>query len=379
MGSTELSPTGTIRLGVYHDSDQTTVIRSLANIGKIWGPWSLETTLVADVISSASVDVRSAPPQVLAPDTVTTASGRSTISNGSMEDQRYVANFKGGWRGMGRAANATFGIVTENDYFSLAGGLGGSYDVLDRAVTLHGGLTVTDNWISSTLNQSLARKLFAVGYTAGASYVMSPFDVLGLRYDGEASAGFESSPYRQVRFGDWSTSSRQGLITFSNTIGGSDGFLEHEPETRTRHSAVLNLLHSFVPEVAIHPSVAVGHDTWDVDSLTAALDLRLVSHWWRMQLGYRLYLQSRANFFEDKYVNNNGSYTYWTSDRNLGDVQGQALRLDITRVILDADGPNDSRLLFHIQADAMHDRYPGFTLLPSLNSFFVSLGFSYEL
>ena len=379
-GSGDSAPTGTLRIGVYHDSDQTTVIRSLATVAKNWGPWSFAGTLVADVISSASVDVRSSVPQVLAPDTVTTASGRSTISNGSMEDQRYPANFKGGWRDpSGQAANASVAIATENDYFSLGGGLDGAYPVSDQ-VSLIGGVTITDNWISNALDTTFGAKLFAAGYTAGATFILSHFDVVRARYDGETSSGYESSPYRDVRFGDWTANFRQGEITFTTPTGADADFrAEHEPSTRTRHAAVLEWFHTFVPGVAIHPAIKVGHDSWDVNSMTASLDLRHVSQWWRTEFGYRLYLQSAANFFEDKYTASPAAYSYWTSDQNLGQVRGQAAHIDIQRVLLDADSPTDSRMMFHIEVEAMHDSYPGFILLSTLNSLFVSLGFSYEM
>ena len=380
-GTGDVPPTGTFRIGLYHDSDQTTVVRSLASLVKSWGSWWAGGTLVADVISSASVDVRSAPMQYLPVDTVTTASGRSTISNGSMEDQRYQGMFRGGWKDRGRAANGSVAIASENDYFSLGGGVDGAYDVLDRAATLLGGLTITDDWITSSLpNPPDGRKLFALGVTLGGALVASPTDRLILRYDGRFSAGFQSSFYRQVRFGDWTANFRQGEITFANTIdNNADGVLEHEPETRNTHAAVFEWLHSFVPGLVLHPEVRLSHDSWAVDSVTAAADLRYAAHWWRLQFGYRLYLQSRANFFEDKYLNPQQTYSYWTSDRNLGDVRGQALHVDYQRVLLDADNPNDSRMLLNIEIDAMHDRYPGFILLPELDSIFASIGITWEL
>ena len=270
-------------------------------------------------------------------------------------------------------------MAAETDYASVSGGLNGSFDVLDRAMTLLGGLTLTDNWVSSVLDPSLHRKMFSPGWSAGAAFVLTPEDALRLRYDGKASQGYLSSPYRNVRFGDWIPRFGAHQITFLNTIGSADGLPERVPSTRVGHAAVLEWLHSFGIGVGLHPELRVSRDTWSLDSLSAGLDLRIATNTFRMQLGYRFYVQSHAHFFEDKYTLSPMTYSYYTSDKELGDELGHLVRLDIYGVISDARGSNDTRTLLNFEVEAAHYNYPGFVLLPSRDSIFAGLGLTWEL
>jgi hypothetical protein len=285
-----------------------------------------------------------------------------------------------GWKNSaGDAVNLTAAAATEADYTSVSGGLNGSGDVLDRTLTLLGGITVTDNWVSSILDDSLHRKMFALGWSAGAALVLTPNDALRLRYDGKASQGYLASPYRNVRFGDWTANLGTQQIRFNNTIGSSDGLPEREPDTRVSHALVLEWLHSLALGVGLHPELRVSRDSWRMNSLGAGLDLRYATSAWRMQAGYRFYLQSHAYFFEDKYVHAPATYPYYTSDKELGDQRGHLLRLDLAYVLSDAHGPNESRALLNFQIEAAHYDYLGFLLLPSRDSLFAALGFTWEL
>jgi hypothetical protein len=53
--------TGTGRAGVYRDSDQTTVLRSLVVLARSLGKWSLTGSVGVDAVTSASIDVRTSP------------------------------------------------------------------------------------------------------------------------------------------------------------------------------------------------------------------------------------------------------------------------------------------------------------------------------
>jgi hypothetical protein len=372
-------PTGTIRTGVYHDSDQTTVWRVLGVIGQTLGQWSVTGSIGIDAVSSASVDVRSSP-ALSAVDVVTSASGRSSTSGGEMTDTRYQATAGAGWKGSdGRAVNLTSAVAKETDYASVSGGLNGSFDVLDRTTTLLGGFTLTDNWVSSVIDSTLHHKMFAAAWSAGVARVLTPDDAIRLRYDGRLSEGYLSSPYRNVRFGDWMATLGQQQITFTNTIGSVAGLPERVPDSRLGTAAVLEWVHSLWPGVGLHPETRLSHDSWGVDSVSAGVDLRIARKTWRLQTGYRFYLQSHADFFLGKYVDAPATYAFYTSDKELGEQIGHLAQLDLSIVLIDGDAIGDSRLMFNMQLDAVHYSYPGFVLLPSRDSVFASVGLSWEL
>lgn len=371
-------PTATARVGAYHDSDQTTVWRLLGNIAQTYGQWELSAGLGIDAVTSASVDVRSSP-ALSAVDTVTSASGRSSTSGGQMTDTRYQGTFGAGWRGSdGRAVSLTSAAAKETDYASVSGGINGSFDVLDRTTTILGGVTLTDNWVSSVIDKTIHRKMFATAWSAGVARVLTPDDAIRVRYDGKLSTGYLPSPYRSVRFGDWTASLGTQQITFMKTIGSVSGLPEHEPESRLSSAIVAEWVHSLALGIGLHPEVRVSHDSWSVESLTAGLDLRVARPGWRLQTGYRFYTQSAANFFSDKYIQDPAMYTYYTSDKELGRQVGHLGQIDLSFVAIEPDTIGDSRLLLNLQLDAVHYSYPGFVLLPSRDSFFISAGLSWE-
>jgi len=371
-------PTATARAGAYHDSDQTTVWRLLGNISQTYGQFELSAGVGIDAVTSASVDVRSSP-ALSAVDTVTSASGRSSTSGGQMTDTRYQGTFGAGWKGSdGRAASLTSAIAKETDYASVSGGINGSFDILDRTTTILGGLTMTDNWVSSVIDQTIHRKMVATAWSAGVARVLTPDDAIRIRYDGKYSAGYLASPYRSVRFGDWTASLGAQQITFMNTLGSAAGLPEREPESRLSSAIIAEWVHSLALGIGLHPELRVSRDSWNVESLTAGVDLRIARPSWRLQTGYRFYTQTAADFFSDKYVDASTMYTYYTSDKELGRQVGHLGQIDLALVVLEPDTVGDSRLLLNLQLDAVHYSYTGFVLLPSRDSVFASVGLSWE-
>lgn len=370
---------GTGRFGVYHDSDATTVIRGLATAAKEWGHWSLTTTAVVDAVTSASVDVKTSP-ALGKVDVITGASGQSSKSGGEMSDTRYLGTVGVGWNDTrGHALNLTTSAASETDYASVSAGLNGSTDVADRNVTLLGGFTVTDNWVSSVLDPTLHRKMFAIGWSGGVARVLTPTDAVRVRYDGKLSDGDQASPYRSVRFGDWTTNTLStGQITFANTIGSADGLAEKVPETRLSTALTGEWVHALALGVGLHSSLRAAHDSWGVDSVTPALDLRIAKATWRLQLGYRLYLQSRASFFEDKYTMDPAMYANYSSDKELGRQIGNLGSFDVATAITEPASPNDARMMLFFHTDVFQYQYPGFVLLPSRTSAFIEAGLSWE-
>jgi hypothetical protein len=371
--------TGALRLGIYADNDQTTVLRSLATVAARWGNFTLGGSGGVDIVSSASLDVRTSP-ALSRVDVVTSASGRSSTSGGKMSDKRVAVTSTGGWNdGSGHVAALTTAFAAEADYVSVSGGMNGSFDVLDRTTTFLGGFTVTQNWVASVLDRRFRQTMHAVAWSGGIAQVLTPDDALRLRYDGAVDVGYQASPYRNVRFGDWTTAiGTNHQILFMNTIGSPDGLPENEPETRVRHAVDLEWVHALGDVLGLHSNVRVGADSWGVESAAAALDLRAALPDWRLQLGYRLYLQTAADFFEDKYTQAPSSYVYYASDKELGREVGHIVNLDVSAVLRDAK-PGGTRLLLDARLAGLYYRYPGFVLLTSRASVFAELGLTWEM
>ena len=372
--------TGTARLGIYTDSDKTTVWRALGVVGKTFGQWSLSGSFGVDAVTSASVDVR-ASPALGAVDVITSASGNSSTSGGQMSDTRYQGTTTAGWQDSdGHVASSTVAVATERDYASVSGGLSGSYDVLRRSTTLLAGITAADNWVSSVLDPSLHRKMFSVNGSLGVARVLTKNDALRLRYDGKVDDGYQASPYRSVRFGDWTTTTGEyGQIMFAHTIGDAAGLPEKLPGIRTSHALTLEWVHSLGDGIGLHPSVRAGHDSWGISSLAPSLELRIARKNWRLQLGYRFYLQSHASFFQGKYTEDPSMYAYYTSDKELGSQVGHLVDAQLTTAITDHDRPNDTRTMLFLRTTVFRYSYPGFEFLRDRSSAFFEAGLLWEL
>jgi hypothetical protein len=222
--------------------------------------------------------------------------------------------------------------------------------------------------------------MFSTGWSAGIARVLTRDDAIRVRYDGKASEGYLASPYRNVRFGDWTTTvNGSHQVIFAHTIGSVDGLPEHLPQSRVSHAAVLEWVHSLWLGVGLHPSLRVGHDSFGIDSLTAQMDLRIAKPGWRMNLGYRYYRQSKADFFQSKYTMDPSAYSFYTSDKELGSQSGHLVGLDIADVLFDAANTGDTRVVLKLHADVFRYAYPGFLLLPSRTSTFLEVSLAWEL
>ena len=94
--------------------------------------------------------------------------------------------------------------------------------------------------------------------------------------------------------------------------------------------------------------------------------------------GYRFYAQSRADFFQDKYLSAPESYAYYTSDKSLGAERDHEASLDVGNI--SNDWPvSGIKTVLDVKVDYIHFDYPGFTLLGSRDSLFVEVGLSFTL
>ncbi len=371
--------TGAGRLGLYTDSDQTNVYRGLAAFNGSFPHWNLGANVAVDVVSSSSIDVRSSP-ALSKVDVTTSASGRTSRSGGTMSDRRIAGNVSGGWHDAdGHALTFSTSYANERDYNSVAGGINGAFDVFHRLTTLMFGANYTYNWIASMLDPTFAKTMYEVGWSGGVAQVLSRNDALRLRYDGAAAFGYQASPYRNVRFGDWTTSvNANQQITFIGTIGSGDGLPETVPDQRIRHAGVLEWVHAFTLGLALYTQARLGLDSWGIESATGAAELRASTTSWRFRVGYRFYAQSGADFYRPKYTMAPDQYAYYTSDKELSRELGHIANLGITRVLKQQHYPGDTRALLDLSVNVLYYQYPDFVLLPSRTSGFVELGLTWE-
>jgi len=362
--------TAVLREGLYTDSDRTQVVRSSASAGATVGQFTLNAHGTVDIVSSASVDVRSSPLF----DVISSASAVE------MTDRRIETSAGTTWNdGRGHTASGSFVYATETDYRSIGGGLALSWDLWDRDTTILASGTFSHNTVGSVVDSSFHEEMDEAGYSLGIAQVLTPSDAIRVRYDGARLDGYQASPYRTVRFGDWTAQrGHDRTIVFVGTRGSADGLPEKEPTLRVRHAAVLEWLHGLSDAIGLAARARLATDSWGVRSATLATDLRYAANRGQLRLGYRFYVQGAADFFADKYLMSSDNYSYYTSDKELGKEVGHTASLDISFFFQDR-AATGLKAQIDAQLEVLYYTYPDFPLIQSRTSFLGEIGLRLEL
>jgi hypothetical protein len=265
------------RFALYHDSDATTIWTAATGVtAGLDERWELGARYLIDVVSSASVDV------------ITQATGR-------FEDTRHDIAASGGLREPDRSLVAGYSHSTEHDWQSHNASLSGSLDVLQQNLTLSASLGFQDNTITRANSFGFEQSLRVFLGTLGASYTLTPRDLIAISLASSYYDGFQSSPYRYV------------------TVAGQ-ALLERQPEQRFRQALVLRHHHYLGDGWALRSHARLYADTYGVKSLTLGAESVFESAPFDVALGLRGYQQTRADFYRAAYPS---EQRYMTIDKEL--------------------------------------------------------------
>lgn len=319
---------------IYTDSDHTTVVSPLAALSRdAWKGGTLSASYVADVVSSASIDVVS---------NATTRMNdfRSEITAGLVQKLRNTT------------LSADYVYSVENDYQSHNVDLGFAQDLFEKNSTLAIGATFSANDVYRTGDQSFHRKLTVGGVSASWTQVLNRATIAQLSYSFSYGNGYWASPYRfvKVETDDYS----QILFKVPET----------EPNERFRHAAVIGLNRHVGRDSAIQGDYRFYADNWGI--LAQTVQLRYFITWGdvTLRLRERFYYQSGASFFKPHYTADNSSTTlqpFVTADRELStfwsNVAGAKLSWRLPWV--------HRALELEAKVDYFHFGYVNFALLAS--------------
>ena len=298
----------------YYDNDHTAVL-SPTIAGTVLDPvagWSVKARYLADIVSSASVDI------------VSTASKRwNEVRHAGSLDLAY----KPGVFGVG----ATGSFSSEPDYLSLVGGITGTYefDEKNRSVLLgfvHGEDTIGRHFTPfSAFSRHLARNALNGAYTI----VVNRETLVVLVGDAIYERGDQSKPYRYVPMfaaGTGDAVPAGASVDAVNAARLSEKPLEQLPLSRDRYAFTIRLLHRFSNATA-RISERLYADSWGVKASTT--DARyIVDAGARFQLWphLRFHTQTPAVFWKRAYevaYDRTGAWSFpalRTGDRELSPV-----------------------------------------------------------
>ena len=325
------------RAGVYHDSDATTIgTATTAMRGTIEELVTIKGRYLADIISSASVDVVSA-------------------ATGRFDEVRHEA--KGGvtYADGTNTINTTYIYSIENDWSSHTVAAGVGRDFFDHQLTLGLGGSFVLNAIERQDDDNFSEGMIIGSGTASAAMVLTPEDLLSLAYSFTHASGYLASPYRFAYLG--------------SPTGLTIGVPEMHPERRMRHALALRHNRYLFKNAALRTHGRAYYDDWGIASGTVGTEL--VVGFPPLEIGARVrgYVQSEAAFYESVYGE---PQRYMTADKELGafaDVFAGgliALRHDFNAAI--------EMLEAEIRVDGFYFKYFDFPRLPQRTGLTAELG-----
>ena len=275
---------------IYTDTDHTTVVSPLAALSRdAWKGGTLSASYVADVVSSASIDVVSNA-------TARMNDFRSEITAGLVQKLRNTT------------LSADYVYSVENDYQSHNVDLGIAQDMFEKNSTLAFGATFSGNDVYRTGDQSFHRKLDVAGLSASWTQVLNRATIAQLSYSFSYGNGYWASPYRFVKV----ETNDLSQILFKVP--------ETEPNERFRHAAVIGLNRHLGQDSALQGDYRFYADSWGVLSHTVQLRYFITWKDVTLRLRERFYYQTGASFFRPHYTADNSGTTlqpFVTADREL--------------------------------------------------------------
>ncbi|MEO8845509.1 MAG: DUF3570 domain-containing protein [Kofleriaceae bacterium] len=282
------------KVQVYADSDHTTVISPLVQGTADVSP---ETTVtlgyVADVVSSASVDIVSQASATTIHDTRQQASAAVSHAIGSTK-------LHGG-----------YSYSHENDYLSNSLNVGLDQELFDKNTTLSLGYSLNLNTVGRADDQNFSRSLDNHGLSASWTQIVSPTLVTQLTYELGYASGFQASPYRFVPV-------RPGL-----DAAPEEWVMETDPGTRYRHAIVLGANRALGDDSSIQGDYRYYFDTWGITSHTiGARYFARLSKSLELRLRERFYTQGSASFYQENYTT---VQKYMAFDRELSSLWSETI------------------------------------------------------
>lgn len=346
------------RTEVYVDDDETTVVRPrVAATVPVTEEVAVSGTYMADVVSSASVDVL-------------------TRATQAISETRHEASLGVNvTRSRGRQLGVSYAFGHEPDYLSngLTIALGRELD--DAGLWyLAGRVQLSASRVGTVSDPRFSRALYGVAAQSALTRIVRENVIVRGTLELAHLHGFQSSAYRNVRLGPWTAmrssgdDPEEGAWVFTGVTGSA---LERHPDERFRARVGLDGVVSVSKQLAIAALVAAYVDTWRVASGEGSVELRIEPmNGMLLRLGARGYVQSAAWFHRYRYLDVNETEGFLTDDKELGPLRSLsgtiAGSFPVRAVSLDVRG------------ELVRYRYAHLDMLPEKRALSVSLGLTWR-
>jgi hypothetical protein len=318
---------------VYADSDHTTVVSPLVAVDReAWKGATLSASWVADVISSASIDVVSNATRRI-------SEFRNEVSAGIKQQLRDTT------------LQGAYIYSTEHDYSSHNVSLGIAQDLFKKNTTLSLGWALSLDRVGRTGDPAFHRSLMVNSLEVGWTQVLSRATLMQLGYQFFYDSGYEASPYRFVRIERPSDGSTEFKVP------------ETDPSTRLRHAFVAALNRHLGQDTVLSADYRIYFDSWGLVAHTVQLRY-LVSfrNGLTLRLRERFYYQNGASFYRPNYTSDDIP-RFVTADRELSTFWSEMLGFKLSWNLpwwkrrLSAEVKVDGFYFGYNNFPLLHDRY----------------------
>jgi hypothetical protein len=291
-------------LYVRADTDDIVVYAPRTHVGaKVGDGLSLDATYAVDVWTGASIDV-------------------VTAATTAITEVRQEANGAIGYEFKDVTISGSYRYSTENDYWSNGGVLNLLVDLFDNNTTLGFSAIGSMDTVGKGHDPTFRRPQDSIGGRLTFSQVLDTKTVLSASAEMMRLTGFLASPYRMVGLGNGGLCGNPTRAARTTPPGVRDAALdcveENHPHERLRTALSLKLRRAFGSYVSMGLDYRYYFDNWGIGSHTPALDISfLLGAHGTLSLAYRFYIQSRSDFYEERYLLPAGRYRYFSRDRKM--------------------------------------------------------------
>ena len=333
-----------IRESFYYDSDHTQV--STTSVDATVVPGRIGLTLrgeyLADVISSASIDVVSA-------------------ATGRWEETRHQASGGVTFERELWTADAGYTFSDENDWTSHTANVSLGRDFLQRNTNVTAGYVYVHNRVFRADDSNFRDQLQTHAVNLTVTQVLGKktnFRVSGFFAD---NRGYQSSPYRFVPVGTTFGTPPDPAGTCAGALACP---LERHPHLRQRYAVAPTVI-QYAP-IGQRPGAFLATyrlygDSWQILSHTLELAYRLdLARWFQVRVRSRTYFQDKAFFYQERYSE---PLTYLSVDREVSTFIHQLSGIKLTYKSGLAGPFDDIRI--DVKADVFYFKFFNFVRLPS--------------
>lgn len=202
---------------------------------------------------------------------------------------------------------------TENDFDAATLSMNISQDMFGDLTTVSMGYAQGDNTVGRNNDLNFSEDMISRSYRLSLSQVMSKQLIMAFALETITDEGFLNNPYRSVRYVD------------PSVPRGYSYQSEVYPNTRTSNAVALRARYYLPHRAALHGGYRFFSDTWGINANTLELGYTFpYEDDWIVELSYRFYDQSNADFYSDLFPYTNAQ-NFLARDKEMSSFNSHTL------------------------------------------------------